>query len=216
MGPVRAVAELIAPTRCLACRRRSSLPWCEACGAEVVELRGRCRRCAGGGGPGHACWPASSAVAATWAPFDYRGPVASAVVTAKLGGAHAGWWPLAALLADHVAADPPLDAEVVTWVTTPPARVRRRGIDHARVLATALAHRLDLPLVALLRPVRSGGHRVARDLPGTQVLLVDDVLTTGATATRTAGALLAAGAGRVELAVLGRAGTHPLVGSSDA
>jgi predicted amidophosphoribosyltransferase len=47
-------------------------------------------------------------------------------------------------------------------------------------------------------------------LPGSNVLLVDDVVTTGTTAWRAAAELRAAGAGRIELAVLARAGTHPL------
>lgn len=149
------------------------------------------------------------------AAFDYSGPVASAVATAKLGGATAGWRPLAAALALRVAERDP-DIDVVTWVTTPPARVRRRGLDHARVLAAGVAHRLGQPLLQLLFADDRGGppdrYRSRIALPGTNVLLVDDVVTTGATVVRAAGELRAAGAGGILVAAVARAGNHPLSG----
>jgi predicted amidophosphoribosyltransferase len=147
------------------------------------------------------------------AAFDYRGPVAAAVVTAKVGGARAGWPALAGLLAERMR-DVEVDADVVSWITTPADRVRARGIDHARVLAHAVARAVDRPCVALLDARTGGGgrdhYRQRRSLPGTHVLLVDDVVTTGATAWRAASCLRGAGAGGVGLAVLARAGTHPL------
>jgi predicted amidophosphoribosyltransferase len=139
--------------------------------------------------------------------------VASAVVGAKLQGAWAGWGPLAAALARRVAADPP-DVDVVTWVTTPPARARRRGGDHAEVLARSVASAASAPLARLLdaRPAGSDRDRytATTSLPGSHVLLVDDVVTTGATAVRAARVLRSAGAGRIVLAVLARAGSHAL------
>ncbi|MFA9430089.1 phosphoribosyltransferase family protein [Egicoccus sp. AB-alg2] len=148
--------------------------------------------------------------------YDYRGPVAAAVVTAKLGGARAGWQPLATQLAAAVAAAPP-DVDAVTWVTTADRRRRARGLDHARVLAETVAFRLGLPALATVAAVdrgRAPDRFVARRrLPGSNLLLVDDVLTTGTTAVRVAGVLQAAGAGALHLAVLARAGSHPLVGA---
>src|SRR5262245_36240939 len=41
--------------------------------------------------------------------------------------------------------------DVVTWVPTTRARRRARGFDHGRLLARAVAHRLGLPCVSLLR-----------------------------------------------------------------
>jgi len=147
------------------------------------------------------------------AVFDYRGPIAAAVVTAKIGGARRAWPVLASMLAQRVtAADPDVDA--VTWVTTPRRRVRERGLDHAEAMACVVAHAIERPPVQLLsaQPSRGGGDRyhATTALPGTNLLLVDDVVTTGATAWRAASALRQAGAGRVVLAVLARAGSHPL------
>lgn len=172
-----------------------------------------CPRCAAPKGSAHACWPPDAPIDATVAAFDYRGPVAAAVVSAKVAGARAGWSPLAAALAERMR-EARVDADVVTWVTTPAVRIRARGCDHAQLLAVEVARAVGLPCVALL-DARTGNpdrdrYRARRSLPGTHVLLVDDVVTTGATAWRAASCLRAAGAGRVELAVLARAGTHPL------
>lgn len=149
----------------------------------------------------------------TTAVYDYRGPVAGAVVTAKLSGAWAGWSHLAQRLAARVARDPPA-VDAVTWVTTPTRRVRSRGLDHAEHLARAVAVSLGLPSVATIA-ARDGGtgadrFTARRALPGTDLLLVDDVLTTGRTVAAVAAALHAAGAGDLHLAVLARAGAHPL------
>jgi predicted amidophosphoribosyltransferase len=146
------------------------------------------------------------------AAFDYRGPVAAGIAAAKLRGARSGWPPLAAPLAARL-----LEREVVvdavTFVTTPRVRTRERGGDHAAVLARVVARALGLPAVRLLDAVAGADgdrYRAVRVLPGSDLLLIDDVVTTGATAWRAAAALRRAGAGRITLAVLARAGTHPL------
>jgi predicted amidophosphoribosyltransferase len=103
---------------------------------------------------------------------------------------------------------PPPDA-VVTWVPTTPARRRQRGFDQAELLARALARRWDLSCRDLLVR-RSGVPQTGRNLTerqqgvpftvrrgrsiGTPVVLVDDVVTTGATLRSAATALREAGA----------------------
>lgn len=216
---VAVVSGLLAPARCLACRARAQPPWCRACRAEVRQLAPGCPRCASPRGAAHACWPADAPVAATIAVYDYRGPVRSAVVTAKLARARAGWAALAPALASRVRAIDPL-VDVVTWVTTPPDRVRERGFDHAALLAAQVGAAIGVPVVRLLDAEQLDvGHDRYRPspglaLPGTHVLLVDDVCTTGATAVRAARALQTGGADRIVLAVLARAGSHQL-GTAD-
>lgn len=208
-----AVLDLLAPPRCLACRRRDRGPVCVRCRPEVVAAPDpACPRCAGPRALGHGCWPPDGPVSGTTAAFDYRGPLAAAVVAAKIGGARAAWPALAGHLAAVVAARPPV-VDVVTWVATGRARARRRGVDHAEVLGRAVATAVGVPALALLEAVRTADgevQRPVRRLPGSAVLLVDDVLTTGRTAAGAASALLAGGAGEVHLAVLARAGDHPL------
>ena len=104
---------------------------------------------------------------------------------------------------------------VVTSVAMPGRRIRQRGIDHGRVLAEMVAAQRKLPYRPVL--IRApGGHTqrglnrqrrlenlqgrfTAVPLSGESVLLVDDVLTTGATAAVCTRELLDAGAGAVRV-----------------
>jgi len=100
---------------------------------------------------------------------------------------------------------------IVTWVTMPDKRRRKRGIDHGRVLAQCVAQRMNVPCLKLLirreesRHTQEGLSREQRlrnlegvfdaiPLNGENVLLVDDVHTTGATALFCTRALLSRGA----------------------
>ena len=205
--------RLLLPERCLACRARADMPFCARCRADVRILPPGCPRCGAPPSAGHGCWPADAPVTATFTAYDYRGPVRAAVVAAKLGGARRGWAPLAGPLAERLAGMR-LAVDAVTWVTSVPARVRQRGVDHARLIAEVVAGALDVPLIRMLDVgpgrVHEEHYRATLRLPGSDVVLVDDVLTTGATAWRAAAALRDAGAGDVILVTLARAGGHPL------
>jgi ComF family protein len=112
--------------------------------------------------------------------------------------------------------------DVLAPIPLHPRRLRERGFDQSRLLARAAGRRFGLPVEALLRRVRETGQQVGRDRAarernvrgafvatprsrGLRVCLVDDVLTTGATAAAAAHALLQAGAARVEVRTLARA-----------
>ncbi len=130
---------------------------------------------------------------------------------------------LAVLLAEAVAAraDEPFD--LVTPVPMHWWRRMRRGFDHASNLARSLGRQLDLPVGGELIRIRNtppqihlsrtkrianvrGAFKVACPavIEGAKVLLVDDVTTTGATASEAARTLLAGGASQVTLAVLAK------------
>lgn len=225
---LRGLSALLAPDRCTACGDRGRQPWCGPCRAEAAALRisRSCGRC--GAGPGaHGCWPSGAPVSGGVSVYRYRGVVAAAVVAGKARGATAVWPVLGDHLADAVRGADLADPDVVTWVPTEPRRIRERGVDHAEVLARQVAGGLGasparLLAVATHRPdqarlpemqrrrVPDGAFRPARAVVGRHVLLIDDVLTTGGTAHAAARALRRAGAVRVSLAALARAGDRRL------
>lgn len=126
--------------------------------------------------------------------LDYEGPARQLVARLKYRNDRSGLSWLADGMAALLAASPDM---VVTWVPTTTARRRRRGFDQAALLARAIARRWRVPCADLLRrgdtapqtgrtaAERHTGVAVALRHPTTPppgtVVLVDDVLTTGAT-----------------------------------
>jgi predicted amidophosphoribosyltransferase len=121
-------------------------------------------------------------------------------------------------LADGLAAlIPDVPGLVVTWAPTGQRRRRERGFDQAELLARAVARRRGLPARRLLTRRRGAPQAglAAADRwqhPGfasrrapTNVLLIDDVATTGATLAAAATALRRAGAEAVHGLVVARA-----------
>ena len=172
--------------------------------------------------------------ALSWAraAFLYQGPVRQAVMRLKFGGSRAvaeGLAPamavaLASWMTGWDARSPPgvpLDGGfVITWVPLGRHRRRERGFDQAEVLARSAATALGLPARPLLRRVVETGPQARRNLeerrlalhgaflarrasPG-RVILIDDVLTTGATAASCARVLREAGAKEVGLLTAAR------------
>jgi ComF family protein len=160
----------------------------------------------------------------------YRDGLRAAIHALKFRGRVAVAAPLGALLAERGAALAGLTPEAlplvdaVVPVPLHPARLAERGFNQAELLAAPCARAWGRPLVtgALVRtrPTRpqteldatergtnvAGAFAVRRPaaLAGRRVLLVDDVLTTGATARAAARALRDGGAAAVSVLVLAR------------
>ena len=114
------------------------------------------------------------------------------------------------------------DTDILSWIPISRQRKFRRGYDQSELLAQALADALGLALTPTLRKVRNtkpqstmGGAAQRRAnilgayevidpeaIRDQRILLVDDIITTGATASEAARMLLTAGAKEVKLATL--------------
>jgi len=124
----------------------------------------------------------------------------------------------ATVLAGHIVRQAGLGhVDLVTWAPTSSPRIRRRGYDQAELIARAVGRRLGVPCRRLLYRAHGVAHgapqtgrsrrdrlrgpafRARRPRPGLSVLVVDDVVTTGATLRTAATALRAAGVAEVVL-----------------
>src|SRR5438093_376588 len=208
--------ELLLPQRCLICSlpgehvcagcrsglRRIAAPFCERCGAPTAWPVRRCAECTG----------RRLAFVRARAAVEYDESVRRIVAAWKERGLRrlAGW--AAELVLECV---PRPDATYLVHVPGDPDRRLKRGHHAAEQLAEQLSTAWDLPLEPLLR--RGRGSRRQRGLSQAerrrnvtsafravvgvpaQVVLVDDVYTTGATVNAAASVLRKRGARRVEV-----------------
>jgi predicted amidophosphoribosyltransferase len=188
---------------------------CCSCGVPGPRLCVRCRDCAA---RPLADQPVPG-VARIIAPWAYEAGPRSLVLDLKLRNRQAAATPLVAEMTTALRRAG-TTATAITWVPCRRADIKRRGFDHAHVLARGIAGATGLALEDLLTRMghqqdQAGLGRAARlanlrhafratPCSGT-VLLVDDLVTTGATAAACAAALRGAGARRVELVVACRA-----------
>ena len=190
---------MLIPTSCPVCRAQGPAP-CAPCAAQLRPAP---------------TLPPPPGVDGCAALLAYDGAGRELVARLKYRNARSSL----TFLARGMAAVAPGPVDVVTWAPTTPARLRSRGFDQARLLARAVASELRLPCRSLLRrgagPPQTGRDAAARragppfsarrPVEGRRVLLVDDVLTTGATLRACAEALRRAGGEPVGAAVLARA-----------
>lgn len=214
--------DLLLPRRCACCALpgtelcdacsaalpRVKPPFCACCGAPTQWPVRRCRECSGrrlGFATAHAAVEYDERVrrlVAAWKEHALR----------RLAS-------FAAALVTETIARP--DADAVTFVPPDPDRGLSRGHHPAAALAAGLAATWSLPHLALLErphaaPPQRGLELAARRRnvrgafascrsPPARVVLVDDVYTTGATASEAARCLLRAGARRVDVVTFARA-----------
>jgi ComF family protein len=164
-----------------------------------------------------------------FAALAYGGALTQALLRFKHGGHRHLARPLAVLLAPVLQAAAGQGTELLCPVPLHPRRLRQRGYNQVlellrsaecgvprdqrvRVLLDALSRTIDTPTLGHQSPaVRSQivAHafevKHPQSVDGKDVLVVDDVMTTGSTLAECARTLLAAGARRVMVAALARA-----------
>lgn len=200
---LRGLLELVAPRSCPGCDAEASPSDADFCGA-CAPLLDRGER-------------AGNAMAA----YLYGGPMAEAVKRLKYGRRTELAPVLGMMLADR-ARELAGEVDAVVPVPLHPARLRARGFNQAALLARPVARALGVPLAtSVLRRVRDTAPQagldaaarsvnvraafVARGVRWANVLLIDDVHTTGSTLAECATALTRAGAERVITLVLAKA-----------
>ncbi len=221
-GLLDGMLELVYPTRCAGCDLPGSV-LCDACrdSLPLIDAWSACPRC---GAPFGwlvctECWDRELAFARGIALGSLEQPLSRIVTLYKDAGERRLATELAELL---FGATKPWRGwpDLVTCVPATERARRRRGFDHALDISLGLAELLDVPHAQALSRERAldqralgrndrfanaaGTFRASSALAG-NVLLVDDVLTTGATLDDAARALLAAGAAEVRVATIARA-----------
>jgi ComF family protein len=190
---------------CLKSLARIMPPLCPRCGRPQLNAV-LCPVCVG--------WPAS--IDGIRAPFKFDGAIRQAIHELKYNNLRAIAPLLGKWLGDYLAANP-LPAEVLVPVPLHRQRLRERGYNQSHLLALELARLSGLPLVEDCLVRKSYGTPQARtlnvderranvadafsyrdhSLKDKQVLLIDDVATSGATLDAGARALKESGAGSV-------------------
>ena len=193
-------------------------PGCRSCGRPLEQSVDRCSDCP----PAPVTWARAA--------FLYEGPVRSALMRLKFAGlrttaAAVAPWMVWALARSPPAGEDP-ETRAITWVPLGTARRRARGYDQAEALARAVARTMGGSARRLLERVietppqarRSGSARrealrgafTATGPAPRRVLLVDDVLTSGATVASCALALRRAGAREVGVLAAARSLGSPV------
>ena len=212
--------DLLLPQRCVVCGcggsqlcagcrddlPRIEPPLCARCGAPTAWPVERCRECAG----------RRLAFASARAAVGYDVAARRLVHAWKERGLRRLAAEAASLVAERL---PPPEVDVLTFVPADRGRRLERGHNPAERLALELAAIWELPCLPLLERTRGGRQRGssaaerltvrgafrATNTAPPKVAVIDDVYTTGATATAAATALRAAGARRVEAVAFARA-----------
>ena len=207
------LVQLLVPPKCVLCGKllqKDETDLCHTCRIEAPYYRNTKRK------PQFL-----DSVAAIW---YYEGTVRSSILRYKFRGRRSYADAYGRLLAMALQKEE-LEFDLITWISISRMRKWKRGYDQVELVARAAGRELGLEPVPTLKKVRhnrpqSGIHGKAerranvlgaykslgRSVSGQRILLLDDILTTGATASEAARVLKTAGAAEVHCAVVAAAG----------
>jgi len=214
------IISFLAPYQCLACGIEGAL-LCESCRPLLPDLQPQCYRCHRTDNGNTTCrlCKRKTPLRRVWVRTTYDGFGEALVRKLKFERAYDAARTIAQSMSEL---DLPRDSILVP-VPTATSRVRQRGYDQSVLIAEQLSSHTNLPCVTLLERYgqqrQTGSSRGQRQsqlshafavkhkkLTGVKsIILIDDILTTGATLEIAAAVLRQSGVKRVEAVVFARA-----------
>lgn len=208
------LTSLLYPEKCILCGsvlKKAEIDMCHSCRKQTEEC------------------PASKVKIPfldSWtALWYYEGNVRRSLLRYKFYGRQNYGQSYGRLLAMKLLREDKGDYDFVTWIPISDQRRRKRGFDQVELLAKSVSAESGIPMMATMKKLRHnkpqsgitgyaqrranvlGVYEILRrvDVKEKRILLLDDILTTGATAGEAARVLLTAGAKEVHLAVIATA-----------
>ena len=200
--------ELLFPRKCVFCCKlltKEEVECCTDC-RKLEGYQGKCRKL-----PYVAGWTAV---------YAYEDKVREALLRYKFRGKEHYAPVFGKRMAAAIREAFPVGYDLVTYVPISKKRLRKRGYDQDKLLAAVIAKELGAPMLTALKKVKNnpaqstiqkvearhanvmGVYKAVapNQIAGKRILLIDDIITTGATVSECARVLLTAGAAEVRCA----------------
>jgi ComF family protein len=225
MSAFEAVIGLLSPPDCLICGLEGAV-LCPNCSSSGIKPFGeRCLRCDSLSPSSRTCvrCRAAGPLSYVWISTNYEAAAQQLVRKYKFGHLRAAAGPLSGLMIEtFLIASPPAADYLIIPVPTATSRMRQRGFGHSELLARMISQKLRMEQCSGLRRLgqsrQLGSGRQDRltqlvdsfavknpnRIAGRDILLIDDVLTTGGTLISAAKALKLAGAKQVNALVFAK------------
>ncbi len=224
---LRKILAFIFPVKCICCEKDLDTPYlriCQSCfEREKANVQNRCKKCST---PIDAVYGDMLCPRCrkkryfdkVLSPFAYKGKIKSALVKYKFHRAksYARTFASCMLLELNSFDDIYNDIDVISFIPLHPVRLGERGYNQSELIAEYLSEMTGRPLMKSLRctryskPLSSQKHKNRKklvkglfevlkpsDIKGLNILLVDDIITTGATISECSRILKRAGAKKV-------------------